>query len=132
VRIAHSYVPVSGFHVLDPKEAARAAYRATYCLDEAGLAAIRRLHAQAPDASGHLRAFVVPYIVTTARNWAAPIGRFTLTVDKGSLEAVVSFCRSGIRKTGPTTFRWEAQDYVPDHDLRVLIVLPGPGPRGIR
>ena len=132
VRIAHSYVPVSGFHLLDPKEAARAAYRATYCLDEAGLAAIRRLHAQAPDASGHLRAFVVPYIVTTARNWAAPIGRFTLTVDKGSPEAVVSFCRSGIRKTGPTTFRWEAQDYVPDHDLRVLIVLPGPGPRGIR
>ena len=132
VRIAHSYAPVSGFHVLDPREAARDSYRATYCLDEAGLAAIRRLHAQAPDASGHLRAFVVPYIVTTARNWAAPIGRFTLTVDKGSPEAVVSFCRSGIRKTGPTTFRWEARDYVPDHDLRVLIVLPGPGPRGIR
>ncbi|WP_091716583.1 DUF4424 domain-containing protein [Methylobacterium phyllostachyos] len=132
VRIAHSYAPVNGFHCLDLKEASRAGYRATYCLDDAGLAAIRRLHAKAPSESGHLRAFVVPYIVTTARNWAAPIGRFTLTVDKGNPEAVVSFCRTGIRKIGPTTFRWEAQDYVPDQDLRVLFVLPGPGPTGIR
>ena len=78
------------------------------CLDEAGPAAIRRLHARAPNASGHLRAFAVPYIVTTARNRAAPIGRFTRTVDKGSPEAVVSFCRTGIRKVDPTVFRWEA------------------------
>jgi len=132
VRIAHSYAPVSGFHFLDLKEASRASYRATYCLDDPGLAAIRRLIAKAPNESGYLRAFVVPYIVTTARNWAAPIGRFTLTVDKGTPEAVVSFCRTGIRKVGPTTFRWEAQDYVPDQDLRVLFVLPGPGPMGIR
>jgi hypothetical protein len=132
VRIAHSYAPVSGFHFLDLKEASRAGYRATYCLDDPGLAAIRRLHDKAPNESGHLRAFVVPYIVTTARNWASPIGRFTLTVDKGTPDAIVSFCRTGIRKIGPTTFRWEARDYVPDHDLRVLFVLPGPGPMGIR
>ncbi|WP_267358688.1 MULTISPECIES: DUF4424 domain-containing protein [unclassified Methylobacterium] len=132
VRIAHSYAPVSGFHVLDPKEASRNGYRATYCLDDPGLAAIRRLHARAPNASAYLRAFVVPYIVTTARNWASPIGRFTLTVDKGIPEAIVSFCRTGIRKIGPTTVRWEARDYVPDQDLRILFVLPGPGPIGIR
>lgn len=132
VRIAHSYAPVTGFHLLEPKAASRAAYRATYCLDEAGLAAIRRLHAKAPDPGGTLRATVVPYIVTTARNWAAPIGRFTLTVDKGSPEAVVSFCRTDIRKTGPTTFRWEARDYVPDQDLRVLIVQPASAAPGTR
>ena len=96
------------------------------------IAAIRRLHAKAADPGGHLRATVVPYIVTTARNWAAPIGRFTLTVDKGSPEAVASFCRTDVRKTGPTTFRWEARDYVPDQDLRVLIVQPDSGPAGIR
>ncbi len=132
VRIAHSYAPVNGFHFLDMKEASRAAYRTTYCLDEAGLAAIRRLRARAADPGGYLHATVVPYIVTTARNWAAPIGRFTLTVDKGSPEAVMSFCRTGIQKTGPTTFRWEARDYVPDQDLRVLIVRPGSAPVGIR
>lgn len=132
VRIAHSYAPVSGFHLLDLEEAAREGYRTTYCLDEAGLSGIRRLLARAPKDGGYLRAAVVPYIVTTARNWAAPVGRFTLTVDKGSPEAVASFCRTGIRKTGPTTFRWEARDYVPDQDLRVLIVQPGSGPAGKR
>ncbi len=44
----------------------------------------------------------------------------------------MSFCRTGIQKTGPTTFRWEARDYVPDQDLRVLIVRPGSAPVGIR
>ncbi|XYD09360.1 DUF4424 domain-containing protein [Methylobacterium sp. NMS12] len=132
VRIAHSYAPVNGAHFLDLKEASRPGYRATYCLDEAGLAAIRRLHGKAAGPGGYLRATVVPYIVTTARNWAAPIGRFTLTVDKGSPEAVVSFCRTDIRKTGPTTFRWEARDYVPDQDLRVLIVQPASGTSGTR
>ena len=132
VTIQHGYAPVSGFHLLDLKEASRPAYRATYCLDDAGLAGLRRLHAQAADPDGYLRAFVVPYIVTTARNWAAPIGRFTLTVDKGRPEAVMSLCRSGIRKTGATGFRWEARDYVPDRDLRILVVLPGAGPPGTR
>jgi len=51
----------------------------------------------------------------------------TLMVDRGGPEAVVSFCRADIRKTGPTTFRWGGRDYVPDHDLRVLFVQPDPG-----
>ena len=81
---------------------------------------------------GYTRAFEVPYIVTTARNWAGRIGRFTLTVDKGRADALVSFCRQGVRKTGPTTFAWEARDYVPDSDLRVLLVSNDPAFLGDR
>jgi hypothetical protein len=66
--------------------------------------------------------------VTTARNWAGCIGRFTLTVDTGRADALVSFCRQGVRKTGPTTFVWEARDYVPDSDLRMLLVSNDPHP----
>ena len=58
--------------------------------------------------------------------------RFTLTVDKGSPAALVSFCRTGVRKTGPTTFVWEATDYAPDSDLRILIVSNDDGALGIR
>lgn len=75
---------------------------------------------------------MVPYIVTTARNWAGRIGRFTLTIDKGRPDTLVSFCRSGVTKTGPTTFRWEARDYVPDEDLRVLFVSRDPEALGIK
>ncbi|CAO4170271.1 DUF4424 family protein [Methylorubrum extorquens] len=81
---------------------------------------------------GYTRAFEVPYIVTTARNWAGRIGRFTLTVDQGRADALVSFCRQGVRKTEPTTFVWEARDYVPDSDLRVLLVSNDPAFLGDR
>lgn len=123
LRVSHAYVPVKGNHLLAVAEAATPAYRARYCLDDAGLAGVRRLIATSPmKGQGLTRAVEVPYIVTTARNWAGRIGRFTLTVDKGSPAALVSFCRTGVRKTGPTTFVWEARDYLPDADLRVLVV----------
>lgn len=130
LRIAHSYAPIAGNWFLSPKEAAARDFRARYCLDDAGLAGIRRLAAAKPE--GYTRAFEVPYIVTTARNWAGRIGRFTLTVDKARADALVSFCRQGVRKTGPTTFVWEARDYVPDSDLRVLIVSNDPALLGDR
>lgn len=130
LRISHSYAPVAGNWFLAPKEAAARDFRARYCLDEAGLAGIRRLAGAKPE--GYTRAFEVPYIVTTARNWAGRIGRFTLTVDKGRADALVSFCRQGVRKTGPTTFVWEARDYVPDSDLRVLLVSNDPAFLGDR
>ncbi|GEL42146.1 hypothetical protein MEX01_27370 [Methylorubrum extorquens] len=69
--------------------------------------------------------------MTTARR-AGRIGRFTLTVDKGRADALVSFCRQGVRKTGPTTFVWEARDDVPDSDLRVLLVSNDPAFPGDR
>ncbi len=37
-----------------------------------------------------------------------------------------------MRKTGPTTFAWEARDYLPDQDLRVLIVSNDDAFLGIR
>ena len=120
VRVSHGYAPVKGNHLVSAKEAGERGYRERYCLDDAGLSGIRRLGARKPD--GYTRAVEVPYIVTTARNWAGRIGRFTLTVDKGRPDALVSFCRTGVRKTGPTTFVWEARDYLPDADLRVLVV----------
>jgi hypothetical protein len=64
----------------------------------------------------------VSYILTTGANWAGPIGRFHLTVDKGRSESLVSLCRDGIEKTGPATFEWQASDYWPETDLKVLFV----------
>ena len=95
LHVSHAYVPVTGNHLVSREEAATPAYRARYCLDEAGLAGVRRLIAASPmKEQGLTRAIEVPYIVTTARNWAGRIGRFTLTVDKGSPAALVSFCMS--------------------------------------
>ncbi|AWB23689.1 DUF4424 domain-containing protein [Methylobacterium currus] len=133
LRVSHAYAPVKGNHLLSAEEAATPAYRARYCLDAAGLAGVRRLIAASPmKGQGLTRAVEVPYIVTTARNWAGRIGRFILTVDKGSPAALVSVCRTGVRKTGPTTFVWEATNYVPDADLRILIVANDDALLGLR
>ncbi|MFM7446480.1 MAG: DUF4424 family protein, partial [Tabrizicola sp.] len=69
-------------------------------------------------------AWNLSYVLRTANSWAGPIGKFTLTLDKGDPKNVISLCADGVKKTGPTTFVIEKTDYTPDRDLEVLIVQP--------
>jgi hypothetical protein len=67
---------------------------------------------------------VIDYVVTTANTWKGPIGRFRMTVDKGSTRNIVSFCGNGVRKTGPTTFSVEIRNFRPQREIKVLVVRP--------
>ena len=60
----------------------------------------------------------------TGANWAAPIGRFHLTLDKGSPATLVSLCLGGLHKTGPARFELERQDFRPSGDLKILLLTP--------
>jgi len=62
------------------------------------------------------------YILTTARNWRGPIGRFHLTLDKGKPDNLLSLCWNGLTKTSPTTFEATITNFVPDHDIRLLVL----------
>jgi hypothetical protein len=42
-------------------------------------------------------------VLKTGANWAGPIGDFRLTLNKGDPKALISFCETGVVKTGPTT-----------------------------
>ena len=64
------------------------------------------------------------YILTTANNWATPIRDFRLVVDKGSPDALVSFCGTGVKKIGPTQFEMRATDFAPERELEILIATP--------
>ncbi|MFZ5779318.1 MAG: DUF4424 domain-containing protein [Pseudomonadota bacterium] len=66
----------------------------------------------------------ISYILKTGSNWLGPIADFTLTVDKGAAENLISFCGSGVKKVGPTTFQMKAKDFYPERDLDVLILKP--------
>jgi len=68
----------------------------------------------------------VSYILTTANNWASSIKDFRLVVDKGSPDALVSFCGKGVKKIGPTQFEMRATDFYPEHELEILIATPQP------
>jgi hypothetical protein len=47
-------------------------------------------------------------------------------VDKLKPDSLVSFCMDGVRKIGPTQFEVKKTDFVPNADLRILILDPHP------
>lgn len=128
--IEHRYRPsvgqtAQGTHY-DPAARAPAAIEdlrrmtATYCIDES----FKTAAARALQGGGNLSEARISYILMTGSNWLGPIKDFTLTIDKGAPENLVSFCGTGIKKTGPTTFQVTAKDFYPQQDLDVLILKP--------
>ncbi len=99
-------------------------YRKRYCLDKGFETAV--LKATAAQHSDYPPFFEsrISYVLKTANNWAGPIGSFSLTVDKGSTENLVSFCGTGVRKIAPTQFEMTAKDFYPTRDFDVLILKP--------
>lgn len=130
VPVAHTYRPsvgatvgvgfyTDGFHGPDFQ-----AYRQRYCMDEGFVGAVRRaMQARGADYPPFMEKRI-GYILHTGNNWAGPIARFGLTVDKGATSNLVSFCGSDVTKTGPTTFRMEKTDFYPESDLDVLFLEP--------
>ena len=122
VVVEHAYTPVPTHTFFGKYDLDAGHLRDEACIDEHFAAgARRRMSGQEYEMLG---ATILRYILVTANNWRGPIGRFHLTVDKGSTDAIVSLCRDGIRKTGPTTFEWQARNYVPDRDLTLLFMAP--------
>jgi hypothetical protein len=125
VTVAHRYRPVTGYGFFGEWVFDEPTYREKYCIDPAfEQAARKKLAAIADPGSPHMTEQRVSYILTTANNWAAPIRDFRLVVDKGSPEALVSFCGTGVRKIGPTQFEMRATNFVPDKELEILIAVP--------
>ena len=129
VRISHSYTnrPPGGlFYWSDPPEEYQARLAEDYCIDQGTARAIARTlkNPQGEEYGDYGTAYYLSYVLRTANSWAGPIGRFTLTLDKGAPENVISLCAEGVRKTGPTTFVIEKTDYTPDRDLEILVVQP--------
>jgi hypothetical protein len=88
-----------------------------HCIDRDFRAAVARAGSRFTEAR-------ISYILKTGSNWLGPIADFTLTVDKGAPENLVSFCGSAMKKIGPTTFQMKARDFYPERDLDVLILQP--------
>lgn len=90
---------------------------ATYCIE-------RELRSAVARAGSRFAESRISYILKTGSNWLGPIADFTLTVDKGAAENLISFCGSGVKKVGPTTFQMKVKDFYPERDLDVLILKP--------
>lgn len=130
VKVEHEYAPVNGGSfwsegfLKTEAEAAKDEFFRDFCLDQATLDAIAKKLAASKAVNGPsmLSYIDIRYILKTGRNWKGPIGKFKLTVDKGAPANLVSFCASGVTKTGPTTFVVEKSNWEPDRDLSVLVL----------
>lgn len=127
--VSHNYAnrPPGGlFYWSDPPEEYQTYLKDAYCIDDGTSKALAKAlkNPQGDDFGNYGTSWNISYILRTANSWAGPIGKFTLTLDKGDPKNVISLCADGVRKTGPTTFVIEKTNYSPDRDLEVLIVQP--------
>ncbi|HXP02735.1 MAG TPA: DUF4424 domain-containing protein [Stellaceae bacterium] len=126
--IEHQYKPSVGASVGTevgyPQAAAAdiAAYTAKYCMDASFIAAAKSAFPKAKQANGILGEKRIDYILKTGANWAGPIADFTLTIDKGDPDNLLSFCGTGVKKLSPTQFQVHYTNYDPTTDLAVLIL----------
>lgn len=133
VEVEHSYAPSVGGTVgvsfLGPVteygDRARE-YKDRYCTDDSFINAVKKtLTSPEEYYSAPFTESWISYVWSTGNNWAGPIEKFTLTIDKGDPKNLVSFCWDGkVTKTGPTSFTMEAGDWYPpwNHELEILIL----------
>jgi hypothetical protein len=133
LKVAHRYRPGTGGSVGSPlavKDFRRSPEGkrliAAYCADAAFLAGVDRMAKVGGGEYPILPEQRIGYILKTGGNWAAPIARFRLVVDKGAPDNLVSFCGAGLRKISPTRFEMVRINWRPDRDLDILIVHPAP------
>ncbi len=130
VEVSHRYTPSVGstaglsfFYDGKLQGEQLGAYRARYCMDAGFEAGVLKAAQVGRDGYPDLYEKRLSYVLTTGGNWASGvIGRFRLTVDKGNARNLVSFCGTNVRKTGPTTFVMEQEDFYPARDLDILLL----------
>ncbi|MDI7861461.1 DUF4424 domain-containing protein [Rhizobiaceae bacterium n13] len=130
VRVEHSYKPSVGGTVdvsyLEDGKPTGQRYRdyvERYCIDDNMVKIARQSKAALEAGKPHYVENWISYVLTTGANWQGPIKRFKLTVDKGRPQDYVSFCGSGVKKVGPTTFEMTVEDFFPEKDLHILFLM---------
>jgi hypothetical protein len=131
VAVSHAYRPSVGgtagvsFYSDGKFNERFAEYELRYCTDAGFKRAIEKSASANPDGYPRLTETWMSYVLTTGGNWSlGSIGDFTLTIDKGAPDTIVSFCGDGVKKIGPTTFQIKAKDYYPERDVNILIMQP--------
>lgn len=132
IRVAHRYTPsvgaTAGLNFIGPDENAPFTgddfdrEKQRYCFDDSFLKAVTRQMDAARTADAYLQESWISYVLTTGANWGGTIGHFHLTVDKGNADTLVSFCGTGVKKTGPTTFELTADEFYPERNIDIALV----------
>ncbi len=134
ITVEQLYAPIVGGSVesllligsIPRTDANRRALVAQYCVDEAFERAAQRT-AERYGGAERVQERRLAYVLRTGANWAGPILRFHLTVDKGAPQNLVSLCAPDIRPTSDTRFELNRSNYTPREDLHILFLTPQRG-----
>ncbi|MGV3548281.1 DUF4424 domain-containing protein [Rhizobium sp.] len=136
INVTHTYRPSVGSTVAttylgennEAKGERYEDYKRRFCIDDAFVKLARQSNTDMAAGEPYLVENWISYVLTTGANWYGPIKKFTLVVDKGEQDNFVSFCGTGVKKTGPTTFEMTKQDFLPEQDLDILLLVPTGAP----
>jgi len=95
------------------------------CMDKDFINGAKRWAARQLKQGGGGSQRMLEYILITGVNWAGPIGTFTLTVDKGRPDNLISFCGEGVKKIAPTQFQMIKKNFKPTQNISALILDTG-------
>lgn len=112
IKIYHAYKPLIGGSVaLYPDE-----YNQQFCMDKSFKQGLKKASAE------HSPFSALSYILSTGANWAKPIEKFKLTVERDHNE-LVSLCWNGkVEKISPTQFQMVKHNFIPAQDLDIIFV----------
>ena len=129
VVIEHRYKPIAGTGVFGSDDLRQSVYRTRFCTDaDFNRVAAGKLGSVKNSPMPYLDETRLSYALPASNLWSGPIRSFRLVVDKGDNDAVVSFCGSGIRRISTNQFEMTAKNFMPDHEINVLIVKPRKNP----
>jgi hypothetical protein len=97
-------------------------YRKDYCISDAFLAQLDKLTGDGTSNAPMIAERRINYVLRTGADWAGPIRSFTLTIDPGPSDRLVSFCSGRLQPTAPNALEFTAKDFTPEGDLKILIV----------
>ena len=115
VTVTHNYSPaVSSYAGMRSTMPGDTKDQARYCVDRNFIAGVAKGHSGFNEER-------ISYVLTTGANWKGPIGVFHLTVDKRKTANLVSFCGTGVTKSGPASYMVTYKNYTPTRNIEVLI-----------
>jgi hypothetical protein len=96
-------------------------YRRDYCITDGFLAELDKVAGAGQENKAAVQERRISYVLKTGANWAGPIKAFRLSVDGGKGH-LVSFCHAGLNPAPGGASEFEAKDFVPTQNLKILIV----------
>lgn len=121
-RVEHRYKPVPGLSFVTSGALEEEYLQREFCIDKAQSKAI--LSKLKTEQEEMMNGINLRYVVVTAGNWLGPIGKFSMTIDKGDPGAIIATCWKGLKPASPQSLAFEEENFQPEDDVNILLIKP--------